>query len=201
VLEIGLTGDFGEAAAVELQAEERVGRHPLMLELENALDVLEVQAAVVANRLPDQAPRIVRAAARQMLGDHVDRLLRSAHRVVAAAFVAPQLDFLADDLLHAGDVEQGELEACGHAHQFRGQIEPRAHEYQRARRLRVRQRDFANQPQIDGILQIGLRVEQHVDAVLNGAIDVAQGERQIARLRDGFRAHAPPQPARDRPGI
>ena len=146
------------------------------------MNVFDRDRIVVADRLPDQALRVVLAHSRQVLHQQFERVLLAFDR--RAVLALPQLRFRLDQLANFIRGRQRQRETRAHALQLGRNLDLLAEEHQRASGLVVLLRDFLDQPHVDRILEIRLRVEHGVDAVLRRLVDVAQRRLKFVRLRD-----------------
>ena len=180
-LEVLQPADIGKTAGVDFEIEQPAFTQRFALEAQHAVDVFERNRIVIANRLADQALRIVLAHARQVLHQHVDRLLLALDGLAVLAL--PQLRFLLDQFADFRRGGQRQRETRAHALQVGRHVDVLADKDQRARRLRVFLRNFLDQTHIDRIVEIRLRIEHHVDAVLRGLVYMAQGIAKFISLR------------------
>ena len=132
------------------------------------------------DQLAGDAARVGEAETAQVAQDLLHRFLVHLH-APAAVFTGIGAGFLAQHLQQRVGIGQARIEAGRQRFQLGRQFDPGTDQHDHMRLAVAALQDVAQQPLMAGVAQVGMEIEQQVDAALLGLLDHAQHRAGIGR--------------------
>ncbi|MNM58476.1 hypothetical protein D3C81_697070 [compost metagenome] len=152
----------------------------LELEPGQLRQVVGTQCAVAMDQLAGDAAGVGHAQPAEVAQDLLHRVLVGFHPP-AAVFPGVTGGLFAQHLEQGVGIGQARVEARGQCFEFWRQLDLGAHQHQHMRLAVAALDDVAQQALVAGVAQVGVEIEQQVDAALVGLLDHPQRRAGVGR--------------------
>ena len=202
MLQAARAGDIGEARGVEFVMQVAAPVEQLEFQLRQFGQVVRAEDAVAEDQMARDATRVAYTEAAQVAHDLLHRRGVGLD-APTAVFAGIRRRFIAYELEQIRGIGRRRREAHGQRVQLGRQLDLRAHQHQHVRQAPAPLQDVAQLPLRARVAEVGMEIEQQIDAALVGVADRLQRRARVGRHLRGILAIEvdAPQSFRDRPAV